>query len=706
MHRWLLLSALLLAAPTGCGATAYNVRAYKAYAMEEPSLPVVLDRVDDLAACLDLIEVMLFETPYRPGDTWPDRVVLQDGRASSIRADVRMAYPYQGTDAEVPLVKLWRIHLERELSTVSARPDNDPSLMGALVARGGPVSGLRTEWLAFSSIRLQLRQARSEQQTWDAQLATPGRAAQPGDPARTRAEAEKVTRLQTALESLRSGLWSAALAAARSHPSPRDALLLDATSVVSVAYRIDLELHALMPVVAAQALGSLRTAPHDLAHHPSLQGIRQVDELPSFLTTIGSKLTAQLDSTKQLASALASANDMSVDETPGFDLHESLVDQIVGVTRDSFHVDTRAGAEAFFFHQDVADAKADDEASSDTSSDTKVTKDFTGRTTRLQYRIKPIVLVAGRLDAGFDAPHFPNAANLSLAYHTDRVFSANGSLDTSTSLSRQIGVRGVASDVIDFGAGIFGVHTSARVARFTAGEVRTVGVDPATGRDTGYTSDPVPLQLSFKQLDIGYDTTRFLGVGASLMGLEQLLVGFRYYSYGLPRILYELEDVNADPKVQDYRFVRESPAQPVLSRLYMGGVSARFGGSPRYALSPFAGVSAYLGGGPIAYYFLTDPSLPDGPSNRDSHRRAAFGLTAGLAVGVRYRLVSADSPLRIFAEAQYQGDMVYASVTESQAAVRQADPSTPGVEVGTNRIVEFGGVDLFHGPRVTFVGSF
>lgn len=42
---------------------------------------------------------------------------------------------------------------------------------------------------------------------------------------------------------------------------------------------------------------------------------------------------------------------------------------------------------------------------------------------------------------------------------------------------------------------------------------------------------------------------------------EELLVGFRYMNYRLPRILYELHDVNPPGSKAQFKFERQSPAQ-------------------------------------------------------------------------------------------------------------------------------------------------
>jgi hypothetical protein len=114
---WKHLALALLTLPlTACGYT-QNVRAYRAYAYESPSLLVALDRTDDLAAALDLVDTLLTRTPYSPGDGWVGKLALTDADAASIKSELGQQAPYDaGKGYEVPVVKVYRTHLERVLA--------------------------------------------------------------------------------------------------------------------------------------------------------------------------------------------------------------------------------------------------------------------------------------------------------------------------------------------------------------------------------------------------------------------------------------------------------------------------------------------------------------------------------------------------------------------------------------------------------------
>ena len=66
---------------------------------------------------------------------------------------------------------------------------------------------------------------------------------------------------------------------------------------------------------------------------------------------------------------------------------------------------------------------------------------------------------------------------------------------------------------------------------------------------------------------------------------EELLVGFRYMNYRLPRILYELHDVNPPGSKAQFKFERQSSAQKIASNHDMGGGTFRFGQGTEHIVS-------------------------------------------------------------------------------------------------------------------------
>ena len=138
---------------------------------------------------------------------------------------------------------------------------------------------------------------------------------------------------------------------------------------------------------------------------------------------------------------------------------------------------------------------------------------------------------------------------------------------------------------------------------------------------------------------------------------------------------------------------RESPPQLVTSRYGMLGGSARFGLGEGPRWSPWLDVGAYGGFGPTRFYFLKNPNGEDVEANRDWLNEMAFSLNAHIGLGLRWRLLPRGSRFRLDLRALYQADLVYTTIT--------ADSSSSG----RARTVDFGSIDIFHGPSLQIRGA-
>jgi hypothetical protein len=389
-----------------------------------------------------------------------------------------------------------------------------------------------------------------------------------------------------------------------------------------------------------------------------------------------------------MTAVLAKALDESVNDTPGFALRESIVDQIVGITLDSFRLDLNGSGSAFFFNSIGVGAQQ-------SSSDGKTTFDYRGRRFKLLYKVSPIVLAAARLDVSLDWIRMPDVANLGFGYATDRVYRSGGAVG-SAALSEQLGLHGAVSDVVDASLGLLGVRTSVRVATWTTGHVEQVDATNVTN-----VVARVPLQLSQTQVDVGYDVLWALGDARIRSYMEELVVGARYLDYSLPRIVYELHDVSTTPNEKHYAFTdsagktvgRESPPQVISSKFWLAGATGRFGEGEAPRWSPFLDIGAYFGAGPTTFYFLHDPALPDTSQNRDTMREVALGMDAHMALGLRWRLLPRAAFMRLELRALYQADGLYAKIHKLSTSS------------GQDNTTDFGAFDLFHGPALALRGS-
>jgi hypothetical protein len=667
----------------GCGAATQNVRAYRAYINEDPNVKVSIDRVEDLAVTLELVDKILTGTSYTPGDMWPRRLGMTDAQFRDIKSDLADRYPYKGLDnAEVPILKCYRVHIEKTMSEYGPPPEKGkyPSLLDAVGALNPRTAEIKKHWIAYRDATASLAQASDDEDRLSGELSglnanarkqrEPELAAARDKVARAKGEVLAAQdRINQDSENLKS---DAELASGDKQQIARDAFY-----ALSVAFRIELEALALIPIIVIQTVRGLPTAPKDLTFKANMKILRQVWQMPSYVVGVKEAFNRQAPLLDKMTSDLAHALKTDVDKSPGFELQESVVDQIVGITLDSFRIDMKAGGDAFIYSAiGTADRNGDN-------------YDFRGRKFKLDYRIDPIVLASARLDIILDWIRLPGAANLGFGYSTDRVFKHGGNVESS-SLVSQLGIDGVASDVIDAALGILGIRSSVKIATFTTGKVNQVQATNVTN-----TVASAPMQLKLTQVDVGYDILWLLHDDQIRAYTEEIVVGGRYYKYTIPRIVYELVDTGTGTTgTEKFTFNRETPPQPVTNEFWMLAGSVRFGVGDTPRWSPYLDLGFAGGIGPSKFYFIQDPNLPDVDTNRDHVREVAFGLDGNGALGLRWRILPRGKRLRLDLRAEYRANFIYTIVTR--------DAKTPA---GQALRTDFGAFDVFHGPSLALRGA-
>lgn len=671
----------MLAVLGGCGAATQNVRAYRAFAAEDPNIKVSIDRVEDLAVTLQLVDKILLQTSYTPNDQWPKRLGMTDAQFRDIKADLREKYPYAGLEhAEVPVLKCYRVHIEKTMTEYGPPPEKGKyaSLFDAVGALNPRTKDIKKHWIAYRDATERLAAASEDEERISSELLSLSEAQRrPREPelatardkvARAKGEVLAATdAISTDSENLQSD--------ATLLTGDRQQIARDAFYALSVAFRIELEALALIPIIVIQTVRGLPSAPRDLTYKTHLKLVRQIYRMPSYISGIKQSFTRQADLLDRMTTNLAKALKTDVDKSPGMALGESVVDQIVGITLDSFRIDVKAGAEMFIYSNiGTGDRNGDD-------------YDFRGRKFKLDYQVQPIILASARLDIVLDWIRLPGAANLGFGYATDRVYKSGGKVEEST-LVDQLGIDGAASDVIDAGLGILGIRSSVRVASFTSGRVNKV-----EATNINNTVESAPLRLKYTQIDVGYDLLWLINDDSMRAYMEELVVGGRYYRYTLPRIVYELQDTSLPGQDQKFTFSRETPPQPITSEFWMLTAAARFGVGEAPRWSPYLDLGVAGGVGPTKFFFLQDPNLPDTPGNRDNASEVAVGLNGGGALGLRWRLLPRGSRVRLDLRAEYRGNTIYTIVTR--------DAQRNGRDLRT----DFGSFDIFHGPSISLRGS-
>lgn len=665
------LFAALFASCTGllgCGPATYNVRAARAYANEDTNRAVVDDRVAEMEKGLQLAELMLTQTPYSPGDAWVKALRLDDDEGDRLRDLYEDKKPYDG-EYELPIAKLYRIKLD-EARVVSTRPRSGkaehPSLFDAAARLSLRAKGLLISWpLVINAQRtIATEELRLEALAWGRPLGAP-------DSPEMAVVRAKITAAREVLASAQQGIVDAANALrSASVKSDQDALVArDLLHAITFVQRMHIEALAMAPYVVKQAK---RVARETDDYGPTVTRARLAQAV----------IDEEQKALDVLASALVVPARMPLDDAAGYQMHEGLIEQAAIVNLDASHFKIKNDFDVLFFNE-VASAGASGGEN-----------DYTGRTRRLSYNVEPLFMLGARGIITYDFLHVKNAASLNAGFRTNRLWSKGGDLGYTSSLGELVGLDGLVSDFFDIGTDLMGFNTSVKFATFTSGTVSEVAVDPVTGKDVSVVGT-APFQLSYQQIDVGFDTTKLFPDEAEDMYIESLLVGFRYMHYELPRIFYVL----SQPDTSEARYVldRQSPPQSVASQFYKGGFAIRLGNGEWPRLSPYLDLAVYGGAGPVSYYFTEDPTVAGG--TRENHDATMIGLSGNAALGARLRLTSYRSRPRLVIEGSYQVEGVGQGIISNIRGVKNGDSTSYVVD----KKVDLGGFDLFHGPRLLAV---
>ncbi|WP_437303766.1 hypothetical protein [Sorangium sp. So ce388] len=676
------LLLLVAASAPACVPATYNVRAARAFANEDARRAIIDDRTVELERAISLADEVLGSTPYSPGDAWVAALRLDEDEGERLRERFEEAPPYDG-EYEVPLAKLYRVTIDEALARARGPRPAPPAFarlfdaLASLAAPAAPAGGaggaastagaLPVAWEALAE---HARALAAEERTV-ARLSAGRPLGAPDTPEIAAARGRAAAR-RRALAGAQRDIAGAAVAlrAASAGQEPAATIARDALQAMSFLLRMHIEALAVAPYVVKQARRVARGEPGYAATVARAEAASRV-------------LEEQREALSACAEALSVPARTPLEEAAGFEMQEGLLDQGRAISLDAVHLRLNSDVELLFFHQ---------LASPNSSGGIN---DYRGRTRRLAYDVDPVFMVGGRALLTYDFEHVRNAARLNAGFKTDRLFSSGGDIHYDSSLGKLIGLNGFASDVFDIGADLVGISTSLKIARFTSGSVAEIAVDPASGQDAGVVAS-APFQLLVRQIDVGFDVTKLFPETADDLYLEELLAGFRYMDYKLPRIFYALRE--QEPGTGGlYVFERQSPAQSVTSRFYQGGFSLRMGNGEWPRLAPFGDIGLYGGAGPVRYAFSDDPTAPG--AAREVDEATMIALSGNLSLGLRLRLTSNLSRLRLLTELSYNLEAVGQGIVSSIHATRRGDETTYTI----GRKIDIGGFDLFHGPRLLAV---
>ncbi len=693
--RWFALFGLLVVG-AGCASSANSVRALRQYEREPANLNAALDRIEDLDGCLLAVHTLLQQTPYSPGDVWVQQIAMGDSSAKKIEAELRQSHSvYKNGQIRVPVAKLYLYHVERTLAShkLADTKAKYPNILAALGALSGRGQEILDQWNSMGSALEQVgefeRRARILGDKRDKVNRQKQKAKFDAFTQQIHGLDQEIQRRKTKIETQQQAFVDALKGLAQNtnaQGAEVRQIVRDLMAVSSVIARLELEAVALAPVIGVQLLRAQRDIPKN-SPELSLSTVVEVRntsekliDMPAHLASITSQLRNQVGLLVSFAEVVSKLSNVALRDTPGYSYAESASSQVVGLALDSFYLKLDAGADALIFNQFANNEET-------TNQDGSLRFDLTGRQSLLRYNVEPIILATIDLDVGFDFFNIPNFLQFDFGYKTDRVYKSGGELMESTEVLGELGVSGLVSDVLSFGLALLGVNTRLRLATFTSGEVELVDVA------SNQVAERAPLQFSFTDIELSYDILWWFDWPKFRQFADTFLIGFRYFNYTLPRIVYEYEDQNGAPDVDDYTYVRESPPQPVASEYFMLGAKVERGVKGSSSARLLANAGLYVGGGPSSYYLTT-------PNNRES--KAGFAFVADALVGWAFPFTSSTSSFQLDFRVVYEAQLILGGFVTTTVS---DDPEAQNNDAGENA-TNFGGFDLFHGPHLRLSASF
>jgi hypothetical protein len=447
------------------------------------------------------------------------------------------------------------------------------------------------------------------------------------------------------------------------------AIIRDGFTATSVALRLALEAKSLATVVALEAT-ELNKAQR-WYDGSAMDTAKLASQLPGRGRGILTSLAKNADDLQGLVRRLSALQNVDWSTAPGLVGGGGLVDDLAGFGWDLVYADVQAGGRALFYA-----GLAAPEVSGSSGGDSY---DLTGRLTRLDYQIEPIVLANAQAAVKVDWPRWPDAMRLDLGYATNRGYKSGGDVTTG-SIANELGASGGLSDALSAALAVADVQTKVEIATFNHGRVRDVNI-----ADDQVIAE-APFTFQFKQIDLGYDLAPHYNPI-----LEKFVIGFRYFDYSLPRILYELQNATPDLDTAAYVYSRETPPEAVRTQLYMLNIVLGIAKAVTPHLTPYASLDVAAGYGPTEYYFLLDDFQLDEESNRERVRSWSPGTATTFTLGLRFHFSSPESRFNAYFDARYQALEIHGF----------RDTGKTG-----DTVVQFSGDDLFHGPTAALGATF
>jgi len=661
---------MLLALALGCTSSVQSIRAYRQHSREPAKMKVVLARLDTIRKNLKLVETLLNNTPYTPGADWSRKIALDERKAERISGALERGKLYRDENLRIPVALLYQRSVTQALQGASHSKERlrFKSVMAALTHYLPSGKQLQQGLKEERRLAKKLAKARKKINELEMKRSRLNSKKQKGKFKQLSHHIQREERKEEKLKAQRHGIsrsFQQALSQTKRFGgggAEAAQALKDLINILSVAVRLEAEALALVPISFQQGFRLV-----------SVRQPKNYLKLIGGLKEVATHLETQTLMLLGLTEKLCTLKGIDLGSTQGWAYAASASDLVKGFALDSFYFDLKAGGEMLLFHNIAGQTDEEKEG----SGDEYVRYNYDARQFHLEYEVEPIIFAEMALDVGFDALKIPHFLNLDLNYKTDRVYRSGGEIERSGDALSELGAKGHASDVISAGLSAAGVRGGVKRAQFNSGKVRLIN------DASGEVVDEGPMPLTMTQVDLSYDLTWALNESNPIRGiLDELILGFRALRYELPRILYEFEDRNGNPKQDEYHLIAESEVQLLESDFYMGGLqlSRRALLSERWQL--LLGLGLYLGTGPMEY------SIDEG-SQPEEHWM--FSFMGDGQLGLAYAFASPRSRWQLDLQLVYDAQFVLvSSIDDPKGSDKDSD-------LGDKKVT-FGSVDLFHGP--------
>lgn len=333
----------------------------------------------------------------------------------------------------------------------------------------------------------------------------------------------------------------------------------------------------------------------------------------------------------------------------------------------------KMAGEVYFFNIIGSDDKFEDDEGNST--------DYTGRKYKMDYSFQPVYLAS--LEAYARWSYFA----IDGSYKSNELWQKGGSVEQSDDISSHVDDE-TASRILQFGIEAFNLRTSYKKVDFDFGKAKVVDAET---EDVVETKN---LDLSITEIDVIYSFSVLPVIDAStgrITSTRDIYIGYKYMAYTLPRIVYEMEDINPDEDESDWRYVRETTPQDIRMNIHLIGAGSEYlVHRTNNLIEPVYTMSVYFG------LAESDFTFPDTEEEKERTADATmFCALIRLSPGISFK--TTGGALHTSLRLMYDANLTFANGT---------DDENSETEDGNPLAYNFGAMDIYHGIQFAFDAYF